>query len=196
MNTLQPSEGQSSGWSKGSLGPHPAHLLFSAHPSSSSSSNKGSSSSTSVAALQATPHSTRSRPSLARPPSLSSLHLSLSLSLSFTSPPPSTSHASAALDITSATALLADSPLRVPPPPPSLRRASQFSATVGPCPTSPAASSFARAVTDWISLSFTALTTPTTTLDHPHSLALPPHHNSPIPPTFCHVFRGRSIAAR
>ena len=30
-------------------------------------------------------------------------------------------------------------------------------------------------MTDWVSLSFTALTTPITLLDHPHSLALPPH---------------------
>ena len=169
-------------WRQGSLGPHPAHLLFRcasleqqhskqqqrrcpATPHTSLASLSCSAAPPPTGAAPAAPCPGVNHPPPPQLTSLSSLHLSLFLSLHH--PPPS--HASA-LAIASATAPLADSPLRVPPPPPSLRRhASRPSATVGPCPTSPAASSCARAVTDWISPSFTALTTPplfSTTLAH------------------------------
>jgi hypothetical protein len=74
----------------------------------------------SVAALQATPHSTLASLSCSLPLFPPPLPLPLH---HHPPPPPPPSHASA-LAITSATAPLADSPLRVPPPPPSLRRAS------------------------------------------------------------------------
>ena len=160
------SEGQSNGWSKGSLArsARTRRTFFSVRIPRAAASRAAAAAAAASLPCNST-HLARVPPSLALPPSLSSLHLSLFLSLHH--PPPS--HASA-LAIASATAPLADSPLRVPPPPPSLRRhASRPSATVGPCPTSPAASSCARAVTDWISPSFTALTTPplfSTTLAH------------------------------
>lgn len=61
---------------QGSLGPHPAHLLFGAHPSSSSSSSSSSQPATRApaAAPASLPcnstHHARSRPSLALAPSL------------------------------------------------------------------------------------------------------------------------------
>ena len=103
------------------------------------------------------------------PPSLPSTSPSLSLSLS--PPPPTTT--SALPCFCSRNNLRHRTSRRLPSPRSSPSAVSaprlRFSATVGPCPTSPAASSFARAVTDWISLSFTALTTPpllSTTFTH------------------------------